>query len=322
MIESVLADAIRPFWMPGINDASGKLRAGLGDWFTSGGYQITQPTKTDAFVVDVPGSEVIQLVAAFAADINRLSTAAFETAVLVNRSTPFPRSTAWLLINTYYAGFFSAHAILRILGLSCSQLGAAQVNRINAVANLFGATGAPVTKGLYQCAFDPVKSTLSCKKIELGGIHESFWSVCHQRLVSLSNETLLVSNLPVEAKQLISAKLTDLAAVLASDGSPRGNWLSQIRNRVTYNHQLGVWYPYSGPKKAADDLFRQSSMWMKNPLTLSFQSKIPLTRFQEACLFLVAFCRVVTEDLHARCAGGDSFCRYGPGAFLRLLAAG
>ena len=322
MTESVLADAIRPFWLPGISNATGGPYASLREWFSAGSYQISSPTQNDSFVLDVLQSDVSQLISGFAADINRLATAAFESVVLISRSRRFPKSTAWLLVNSYYAAFFSAHAILRALGLGCSQLGPLQVTRINDVAALYGADGAPVSRGLYRCTFDASGPRLTCQRVDISGVHEGFWYVFHQRLVDLSNEVLLDQNLPRPTKQYVSGKLADLVSVLETENAPHGNWLSQVRNKVTYNQQLGVWYPYPGRTNPADDLFRQTSAWLRSPLELTFQLKSPLRRFQEACVFLVGLCRVLTEDLHARSATGRSFCRNGSVAFLRLMAQG
>jgi hypothetical protein len=259
--------------------------------------------------------------AAFASDINRFSTAAFESLVVASKSARFPRSTAWLLINSYYAAFFSAHAILRILGTSCSQLGYEQIARITAVADLFAVAGEPLARGLYRCDFVASENALSCKRVDLSGVHESFWSVFYVRLNQLSNDILLANNLPVRAKQFVAGKLAELAAILATEGCPRGNWLSQIRNRVTYNQQFGVWFPYSGPKQLAVELFRLSPSWLKNPLEVTLQSNSQLRLFQEACLFIVGLCRVLAEDVLTRCPTNNSFCEYGAPAFLRLLAA-
>ena len=112
MTESVLADAIRPFWLSGINAVAGKAGPSMPEWFSSGSYQIRQTTEEDLFVLEIPQGDIDQALAAFAADINRLATAAFETVVLIGRNSQFPRSTAWLIINSYYAAFFSAQQSL------------------------------------------------------------------------------------------------------------------------------------------------------------------------------------------------------------------
>jgi hypothetical protein len=322
MANSLLADAIRPLWLPGIETVNGKRALGLAEWFQSGPYQILQNTHADAFVLDVLRMDADLLLEAFAADVNRLSTAAFETSTIISRHTKFPRSTAWLIINSYYAAFFSAHALIRILGASCSQLAHRQVNRINSVADLFGSSAAPVGKGLYRGTLESFGNTLSCNKLEGGGVHESFWSAFHQRLRQLSSEVLAGTTLPIEQRRTAFAKLEDFATALTNENSLRGNWLSNVRNQVNYGQQLGAWYPYGGQKKTADELFSNVTMWKNDPMNISLSAKNPLRYFQEVCNFAIGLCRVVMEDLNSRCPSKDSFCRYGSIAFLRLLGSG
>lgn len=127
---SVLGDVTRPFWLPGLNEVSGNHIKGIGGWICDEEYQIYSPPGATKFALNVSYSA--PLLQAYAAEINRISVAAFETMSELSRPLRFPKSTGWLIIKTYYAAFFSAHALIRMLAKSCSLLGREQISSITA----------------------------------------------------------------------------------------------------------------------------------------------------------------------------------------------
>ncbi|MEP6960660.1 MAG: hypothetical protein ABI995_01180, partial [Acidobacteriota bacterium] len=120
--------------------------------------------------------------------------------------------------------------------------------------------------------------------------------------------------------QQVSIKLAELVDNLRFEASPKGNWLSTVRNRVNYRHDFGAWYPYRGqhPTGAVDD--RLVLNWLHDPMSINLTShnEGELRRFQETCSFIIATCRVLAEDMSERCSTGRSFHTYGWIAMSRL----
>src|SRR5579862_5681975 len=115
-----LTDVMRPFWMQGLNEISGVQVKGVTGWINDEEYQIYQSVHLHSFQLNTVEPE--PLLRGYAADINRLGSAAFETLDSIIRLASLPKSLAWLTIKTYYAAFFAAHALLRIFGIGCCSL--------------------------------------------------------------------------------------------------------------------------------------------------------------------------------------------------------
>src|ERR1035441_8432610 len=113
---SIFDDITRPFWLAGLNQVSGPQLKGIGGLICDEEYQIYSPITPTSFVLSFTDAE--PFLSAFAGDINRIGSASFESALGIVKSSALPKSTAWLVIQTYYSAFFSAHALLRILGES------------------------------------------------------------------------------------------------------------------------------------------------------------------------------------------------------------
>lgn len=326
---SLLAALIRPFWLPGLNGVSGRALTGLGEWFVRRPYQVyrslqatSSSPRVDEFTLSLADPSL--LLSAFAADCSRLGIASFETIHSISRVRSLPRSTAWFLVKYYYAAYFGAHAILRMLGVSCSSIDAIQVASINEVIDLYGmANGLKVSSGTYRCSFVSVSQELKCVRqtADKGGSHQYLWAVFHGELRMLSAKILTISGVRRD-QQYVSSKIDELCDVLCTNGSAGGGWLSVVRNKVNYRHELGAWYPYAGISKSmADQLYEGRALWTKDAL------KIPLAsapaggqlRFINACAFIVSMARTMVVDMCERHPENKSFHRQESVAFLNLL---
>lgn len=319
---SFLGEAIRPFWLAGLNEVSGNYVKGLGGWICDEEYQIYSTPTANSFVLNVANRG--PLLEAFAADVNRISIAAFETPISLLRSARLPKSTAWLIIKTYYAAFFAAHAFLRILGKSCAPLDREQINSITTVANAYGnAPAKGIMGGLYCLTFNATKNELEGIRIRsaAAGPHEAFWLIFHERIEKLSTEVLTTGVSTLANRQIISSKLSDLASNLSFASSGKGRWLSVVRNAVNYNHKLSTWYPYAAQKAYYAQLFDRVFEWKDDPegLDLTSHDGKELRRFQVTCNFILGMLRVSIAEMSRRCSTGKSFHTYGSIAFLNLL---
>lgn len=304
--------------MAGLNQISGPQAKGIGGLICDENYQIYSQMGPASFVLSFADPE--PCIRAFAADINRIGSASIETVLSVTKSKALPKSTAWLVIQTYYSAFFSAHALLRSLGESCTPIERAQVNSLMRVGGLFGtACASPLTGGLYHLIYDDKARTISGTALS-GSPHEVFWRVFYERVLRLGSEALSVSTESLANRQSVSVKLSELAENLCFQSAPRGRWLSSIRNSVNYSQKLATWHPYSGHKHYYEQLFDKVGEWIEDPLDLDLSSHgdKDLRRFQASCNFIIASFRSVTVDMASRCSAGRSFHEFGALACLNL----
>jgi hypothetical protein len=315
---SIIEDISRPFWLLGLNQVSGPKLKGLGGWICDEDYQIYTPIAPASFILSFTDPE--GMLNGFAGDINRIGSASFESIVGIVKSPLLPKSTAWLIIRTYYSAFFSAHALLRMLGESCTPLEREQVNAIGNVARLFGTSPpSPMMGGLYRLHCDMKTNTIVGTALS-GSPHEAFWRMFHDRILGLSNEVLSLSTESLANRQLASGKLSELASNLNFGSAGRGRWLSTVRNAVNYGQKHATWYPYSGEQKYQKQLFEKATEWAGDPMQieLSLHEDKDLRRFQATCNFIIAAFRSSAVEMSKRCAAGRSFHEFGALACLNL----
>jgi len=315
---SILEDIARPFWLVGLNEVSGPQLKGIGGLICDEKYQIYSRITPTSFELSFTDS--VPVLNAFAGDINRIGSASLETALSILKSSVFPKSTAWLVIQTYYSAFFAAHALLRILGESCTHLEREQVNSLTRVGRLFGTLPhLPISGGLYHLKCDPIAKTISGTALQ-GSAHEIFWKVFHARVQRLSNDVVNVTTAPLANRQLASARLSELADNLSFRSAPSGRWLSTVRNAVNYSQKHATWYPYSGHEKYYSQLFEKTGEWTGDPLELDLSSygDKDLRRFQVTCNCIVGAFKTLVADMAYRCTTGRSFHHFGALACLNL----
>lgn len=205
---SILDDVLRPFWLAGLNQISGPQSKGIDGLICDENYQVYSQITSTSFVLSFTDTE--PFLSAFAGDINRIGSASVESALGIMKSRALPKSMAWLIIQTYYSAFFSAHALLRMLGESCTPIEREQVNSLMRVGTLFGAAPvSPISGGLYHVICDTKSRTVSGSALR-GSPHEVFWRVFYERVSRLSNEAVNVSTESLANRQLASAKLAEL----------------------------------------------------------------------------------------------------------------
>jgi hypothetical protein len=251
-----------------------------------------------------------------------MAAAAYESIGQATRSTIFPKSTAWIIIKSYYASFFAAHAILRMLGKGVVNLDHPQTRSVNKIAKVFGNWTEDLSPGYFCCALAGSGQAVEWNRADSswGGVHEQFWTYFAKIIGQLSND-LLTSRAGMSAdNQQVSVKLAELCDNLCYDSSPKGTWLSRVRNRVTYRHDFGAWYPYRGQHPSGTVEERLVSGWLLDTLSINLTSHNDrdLRRFQATCSFIIAACRELAADMAQRCSSGRSFHLYGWLAISRL----
>ena len=317
---SLFADVLRPFWIRGLNEVTGRQIKEIAGWVSAEDYQIYNNVQPDRFVLNVSNTE--HLVRAYAAELDRIAIASFETLARIESSRE-SKSISWQCIQRYYAAFFSAHSLLRVFGTGCNTLGRNQCRSVLNVANAWDVE-APTSlrAGLYCFSYDANKQEFSARHVD-GGPHESFWKQFNAKLEEIANLILghqVSFTVDIQTRQAVALKLDQLRANLRWSGAPQGGWLTQMRNRINYDHKEATWWPYSGRPKYYERLEGQGTLWRDDPLEIELDlfDECDMLRFQASCNFLIAACRDVLQDLADGCSTGDSFLKSGTIAYWNL----
>lgn len=236
-------------------------------WIANQNYFVDSDLTNNDF--EIRSSDKNYLKAALANDCDRMASAAIESASGVQLDSNLKKSGAWGVIRTYYASFFAIHSIMRMFGVSCSQLEHAHVNKIFESAAVVGKTGSisRLEKGFYR-----IKVSKSFEKIyfhKLKDSHRDTWgeflSLVDQLIDDSSNATA-ISKYKV---QIIDVLLAVKRGITRSRCSTKGNWLSELRNSINYKHTHGVWYPYQRKPEAPNYINNYGKAWTKPLSTLN-----------------------------------------------------
>jgi hypothetical protein len=253
---------------------------------------------------------VILVAGAFAADAATMSMAAFESIEGIGCSASLPRGLGWPLIRSYYAAFFAAYALGRMFGRTLVQLDGPAVASVNSVSGACGvATTGSLQRGFFRCVANGASRTVTLIKSSADRSHGALWGEFVALLKHLEN-TLLAQPAPSAASSRVAAQLLELRTVLSRNGHmATGSWLSDVRNRVTYKHGYGAWFPYGEWADYYDSLVPKIAAWTSDPDKLSawLGSGRELQQFVESCVLVVALCRSTCLDMADRCPKGKSF---------------
>jgi hypothetical protein len=314
-----MAEGVRQRWIPGVNGVGALGTRGIAEELVRGAYALAAATPGREATFHLPPNSS-DLAAAFASEVARFGTAAFETMLGARPSQAQPRALSWPLIKSYYAAFFAAHALLRLTGESITYLSATQVNAIDTVIASYLGTGSGFVQGLYH-----VQTVLPSRSIRLillnrgGGSHDSLWQRFYQFLMTVENE--LARNFAALPDALSAIRTSQqLRQQLSAGGVGQGTWLSHSRNNINYRHLEGVWYPYGIPRREADRLGRSFDDWRSQEVdwdvALGANGKLAL--HVSLTQSVVAILHRCLSDVSSRStARGHSFVDRAPLAFLR-----
>ena len=228
-------------------------------WIARQSYSIEEDVSKDKFVLSFRSGT--KPFSSIANDCNRMSQAAFESAIGLRADDPLPRSRAWRVIRAYYAAFFSAHALLRMYGISCSQLEIEHTRKVLEAARIFqyDCDINSIDKGFYVSKIDLDNSSVSFKKVKES--HADTWNEflnLVEELQALSTNAAATE----ENRRLTVSYLIGIKEVLTRRPCQnKGNWLSSVRNTVNYKQSHGVWFPYKSNRSSVLDITRIDQSW-------------------------------------------------------------
>lgn len=248
-------------------EASSHSESDLKAWVANGRYLMAQSlvpsssNRATAFELHFQQSDT--LYESLANDLNRFSQAAIESMWSIGKVAKLPKSTGWAAVQMYYSAFFAAHAILRVFGQACTQLDRGHVDKVFQIARatqLDGNTTA-IENGFYFSSI--LNNEMQFKKLKES--HADTWSSFSGLLSWLIDNIANTTGLSIHKSDALTL-ISNIKSTMHKSGASKGNWLSQIRNKVNYQHSHGVWYPYKSALHNHDIILRNSE-WLKDPVS-------------------------------------------------------
>lgn len=244
-VSEAFAEGVRYRWIPGINSVASPSFSSAEQWLLKGAYSWS--LGSNGVAVLTVSSFAGGLSDALASEVSRFSCAAYESLYDATSSSA-ERALGWSLVQRYYAAFYSAHALLRVVGTSLTFLSAQTTTQLNAVAGQYLGVSPNLSSGLYLISRDPTASNrvLLSKVAGLGGSHEELWKYLLAYVVDVEN-SLLANSASMPMTSAAVAACQDLRKALTRQGKSNGSWPSLVRNGINYRQDYRVWYP-SSPK--------------------------------------------------------------------------
>ena len=240
-------------------------------WIANQNYFIDSDLTGNDY--SIRASDKGYLKSALANDCNRMAAAAIESISGIQPDNNLNKSGAWGVIRAYYSAFFAIHSIMRMFGISCSQLDQAHVDKIYESASAVGKTGeiTRLDKGFYAINVDPDFSTVTFHKYK--DSHKDTWGEflkLVEKLISDSANVTAISKYKIEAIDILTSVRRGVTRSRCGD---KGNWLSVMRNSVNYQHSHGVWFPYESRPIAPSYISTLGEDWIKPVDTLEIGLK-------------------------------------------------
>lgn len=179
-----------------------------------------------------------------AGDFDRFALASFESFFRSREAGSDLSYLGWRLLESYYASFFAAHALMRSLGGGVAHLGGSEVQRLSELALLYGLSDFSLQAGsvVFETSSASGNWFVSVRKSTRGsGVHDGFWrDFC--AFLERTAEQAVAKGLP-DATDFLSAAI-ELSDAILVGGSGTPSWLASVRNALNYRHEMDVWFPY------------------------------------------------------------------------------
>lgn len=248
-----------------IFEVSSKAETDLKAWIANGQYLMEKSLisnsqgRANEFKLRFQGTD--SLYTSLANDCNRFSLAAIESMWCIGKVEKLPKSTAWAAVQMYYSAFFAVHSILRLFGRACTQLDSRHVEVVYQVADATNMTGGSscVESGFYISVIE--NECVEYKKLK--DSHADTWLSFSNLLTWIINNIGNTTGLGKHKSDALDL-ISNLKLAMSKSGAAKGNWPSQVRNRINYQHSHGAWYPYKNALHDHEAILRNSE-WLKDP---------------------------------------------------------
>lgn len=254
-MKAVDLELLRPLWTPKSLENDESCTQSLKLWLMDGSYNVINAPPL--LSLHCQGDEEIKK--SLSLDAFRFSTHAAQTVYELQKSTAYSSLTSWRVIQTYYAAYYAAHAILRFFGKSFSHLESGHVKFLRERCTSEAAFNPSLPISYYLLTYNPEDKRINFLKCDES--HKDLWKNFGALLREISNAclTLRASN---SRQQDLSNKFSDLADALTLRGKlSSSNWLSVVRNEVNYKSLHGTWFPFSKSTPSFDTLMAKVKDW-------------------------------------------------------------
>ncbi len=276
-------------------------KLGFSEWIGEMGYRPLSPIESANFKIAY--TDNLSFASATATDLIRMSNAALETMSNISKHRIFPKSLGWALIKAYYGAYFSAHALMRAYCFGVIKLESGQVSILRDTVSSAGFTDdGSLIPGYYSMAVDAAAGEIQLSFIGQNP-HESLWKGFRIFLEIISTKVQNGPGISREKTNLISM-FGELQQAIASVLP------SQIRNKLNYRQEYGVWYPFASYRaKAHEDLLTFLSRWNEDPLLLSpsCRQKEETKRLAAIAVCTVSLVRETMLDIESSAILGRAF---------------
>lgn len=298
-----LRDVLRSHWALGLNDVSSGTRASFKGWLCNKNYVVSSYDPASfKFEIYTPAPQ--SLISSIAHDVDRFTSASFETAAGINGGVELANARAWPLIRAYYAAFFAAHSLSRIFGRSLSTLGRDETSALRATALQSGLPNFIAHEKLYVFSVSADGRTIQAAPFD-GGPHLDTWKQLRALLRDLQIRILGTSTPSLQAQE-VCGFLSNLNDLLAHQNA-NGSFLSKVRNGINYRQDYGAWHPVGdGPHWAEVDrclraICHDPLHGMQEPMTK------PISRFANGCSMVIGMNAEMVRELVERHPENRSF---------------
>jgi uncharacterized protein (UPF0332 family) len=278
-------------------------------WVATQAYRISTEVAGDNFTLEAQNWANVER--ALGLEAERFFVGVVESAHGVCRDTRLPKSYAWQIVRAYYSAFYSAHALLRMFGYSCSHLPSGHLSKVYEVATLFqmNSRTQKIDTGYFYGVFDSINGKVRFQRVT--DSHADTWSSFLKLIAFLKRELYQTTSLATHRIKT-SDFLNTLESCLTHRGNNRGNWLSVVRNDVNYKFECSAWFPYQNRETSPDLAERRAVNWGDGKLTLTYSRSIPtLTLFFETCFAMNSLCHAVFTLVAVRSTPLQNYVRTG-----------
>jgi hypothetical protein len=312
------SDALRLMWLPELTDVSSPSLLGFDDWLVKYNYQVYSPISPSQFSASY--TDCAPLANALACELDQAAIAAIESMQSVTRIRDLPKSFAWAAVEAYYASFYAAHALLRMAGRCFRFIDTPALTRLGLIASAYAMLpGKSPTRGYYTAIID--RNTNSVVGTRRQGIpwtsHVTLWYEFDRLLDDTLSE---IGRLNASIDPSVTLKLMQLKTNLRSDNSLKAQWMSIMRNAITYQFAYKSWFPDHCTEDAAV-IYKDYRSWSKDALSIDLTSQPDerLKRFINTAAFMVGMLLDACWDLERRCTQRRSFLSMGAVRLSRQL---
>lgn len=285
-------ELLRPLWIPSSFVADENCTESIKSWLIDGNYYVNNsPPDLSLFSQSI---DDVRKCLSF--DAFRFAAHSAQTVFEIERGAAYSRFTAWRVIQTYYAAYFSAHAILRFFGKSFSHLENGHVNFLSKRCSTEVGYNPRLPSSYYEIAFDNKSQNLIFTKQDES--HKDLWK-CFYKLVQDISNGVISSTASKERRENLSRHFSDLGEALTLRGRyPSGNWLSVMRNEVNYKSSHGAWYPFSKNNPNFADIMNKVGNWRvgANQITSTADLRNDLERFALSSFVIVDIALSLSYD--------------------------